>query len=129
MLAEQLNDTEFIQFMTRIVTRYGRSILLKSISNQITGTRTSQLDVQSVNELISAIKEIINARWDEAGASIASKVALDVLPAPLIGEISSYLQQTELGSFCQSSRAIFVGCSEYVCLLFNAGTENMHDPL
>ena len=107
VLVDQLSDSEFIQFMTRIVTRFGRGILLTPMLNQIRGAKSNRLDGQAVSGLISAIKEIINAREEEPYTSIANKVALDELPAPLIGEISSYLKQKELSSFCKSSRSIF----------------------
>ena len=115
VLVDQLRDSEFIQFTTHIVTRFGRDILLTPILNHIMGARSNRLDGQTVNGLIAAIKEVINAREEEPHAATASKVALD----ELIGEISSYLKQTELRSFCQSSRSIFAGCSEYVSVRFS----------
>ena len=118
VLADQLSDSEFMQFTTRIVSRFGRNILLTPISSKITGTKSDRFEEQTVNELIGAIKEIINDRKDDEATSIASKAALDALPGPLIGEISSYLKQNELGSFCRGSRSIFVGCSEYVSVCF-----------
>ena len=62
VLVEQLSDSEFIQFTTRIVTRFGRGILLTPMLNHIVG---ASLDVQTVSGLIATLKKIINAREED----------------------------------------------------------------
>ena len=119
MLVGNLSDSEFLQFTARIVALFGRNILLTSILSRITDTKASQLDAQTVDRLISTIKEIINARDDESESSRANSTTLDELPGPLVGEISSYLKQKEFASFCRGSRSIFVGCSEYASVYFS----------
>ena len=102
-LTEKLTNDEFDKLLSRFRLQIGREQMLKLICG---GSSHSQL-----NALEGEILPIMQQRKSKKETTHSDEHAFTVLPATMIGEIASYLDQQAYARFSSTNRKMFVDCN------------------
>ena len=106
-LCDDLSDVEFAQLLSKIVARLGRGVFMTTLFEQF----RDETNADGAEAAIGAIHGITKSRQQTPETGQQDVVEMHALPTDLIGEIGSYLKQSEYFAFSRISRATFVGCS------------------
>eukprot|EP01084_Bolivina_argentea_P022545 41898_1 len=112
MLANQLDDKEFDEFIIRLIASKGRLLLLTCLFNHYLSNRNQIIGLTNI------ISSIIKDR--EKDNKCVNK-SINKLPVALIAETASYLKASEYIIFSRSSRKIYVSCNS-PCKIYHVPT-------
>ena len=114
-LLDTLNDTEFNQVLANFVKQCGRNALLTAFFDQFTkkNTKTNQTsNSQSLDQMLNITNIIIRKRQQNSHSNASIKSSISTIPEAIIGEVASYLPQTDHASLTVTNRSIYLGCND-----------------
>eukprot|EP01083_Nonionella_stella_P033817 92541_1 len=118
MLANELDNTEFCQFLSQLVTIKGRDLLLHLLFTHF--VESTQSNDAKKDELMSPFINIITriiTNRDKSVSVTSTSCTMSELPSALISETASYLKATEYIVFSRCNRKIYVSCNS-PCKIF-----------
>lgn len=116
-LGSELNDAETHQLMNKILKICGKDEILSMLFNyylaqyQKNGKHDDELS--DINDSISSIlntREAANEPNDPSAKVEVIPIAINSMPAALIGECASYLKFRDYENFAQCDRKVYIGC-------------------
>eukprot|EP01084_Bolivina_argentea_P185275 319508_1 len=102
-LSSELDNNEFIQFLSQSVKSQGTNIFRQTLFNNFKNSPSSIVPFTNI------VTSIIQAR-ESKPQSETTTTSLDALPYELIGECASFLQDYEFFRFVKTSRKIYLSC-------------------
>ena len=103
--ANQLTDSQFQQFIVKLVKRCGRGTVIDILSN------SSQRGSCSTDLMNTLIKEVTTEHAQLHSTNVKCE-SIQNLTAVLIGYIGSFLNQWDYFSLSKCCRSIYLGCNE-----------------
>ena len=115
LLLDTLNDTEFHQVLANFVKQCGRSALLAAFFDQFM-TKTKRINhtanSQHIDKMFNITNSIARKRDKNSNPNESNKSNISTVPTAIIGEVASYLPQTDYASFSVTNRSIYLGCND-----------------
>ena len=110
-LLNSFTDIEFDQLSSHFVKQCGRDSLLKPFFDQFMKQKESANN-QPLNAMMNIINIIMRKRKQNSNANASIKPNIKTIPKAIIGEVASYLSQTDYASLSTTNRSIYIGCND-----------------
>ena len=120
MLANQLDDAEFNQFIAQTIKSHGRDLLLNCLFDHFKSRYQTQPESTIIPSLTDTISQIITKRESLEDESVQLD-NITKLPSVLISELASYLKAPEYIVFSVCNRKIYVSCNS-PCKIYHMPT-------
>ena len=113
-LSNTLTDSEFIGLLANFVKAIGREQLLSALCAGAPPNWQNQENEKILKVIKSTIEIAQNIITSRKNTNIpsSSQFKLDELPKVLIGEIGSYLPQTDYLSLSRTNRSMYIGLND-----------------
>ena len=117
-LIQELDDSEFNQFLAHLVSKCGRSVLLNPFFSQYFASHLQPQYHEYHFEIASTLATtIIKSRsYNKQHNLPFYHQKLDTLPIPMINNISSYLCQHGYSSLSRCNKSIYIGCNDPISI-------------